>query len=82
MPGEQLDPAGAEMLRKEARRDAKRAHTSQDLGVSWNNQAALWRAVISHEGRWMHLGFFRNERAAPESYDETSAQSSGDRRHG
>jgi hypothetical protein len=76
-PGEKLDPADAEMLRREARREAKRAQTSQYIGVSWNKQGALWQAVISHEGRRMHLGFYKNERAAAEAYDDKCAEFRG-----
>lgn len=76
-PGEKLDPADCEMLKREARREAKRAQTSQYIGVCWNKQVALWEAVISHEGRRMHLGFYKKERAAAEAYDDKCGEVRG-----
>ena len=63
----------------EAQREAKRAQTSRYIGVSWNKQAALWVAVINHQWRHITLGFFKDERAAAEAYDDKAIEVRGPR---
>jgi hypothetical protein len=78
-PGEKLKPADAETLKGEAQRAAKRGHSSQYVGVSWSKQASRWVSVINHQRRHITIGFYRDERAAAEAYDDKCAEFHGPR---
>ena len=78
-PKKKLEPADAETLIKEARREAKRTQTSRYLGVSWNKQRGRWQAVIFHQWQRIDLGFYTTERAAADAYDAKSIQLRGPR---
>ena len=63
----------------EAQREAKKGQTSRYIGVSWNKQANRWVAVITHQWKHITLGFFNDERAAAEAYDDKAIELRGPR---
>jgi hypothetical protein len=68
-PAEKLQPAAPATLVSKARKEGKRARSSQFIGVSWTSATGQWRAQISHGSRNKHLGLFSDERRAAEAYD-------------
>lgn len=78
-PEQKLEPADAETLMAEAQREAKKGQTSRYIGVSWNKQANRWVAVINHQWKHITLGFFNDERAAAEAYDDKAIELRGPR---
>lgn len=53
--------------------------TSKYRGVSWSRQQKKWEVRIRiPEGKRVHLGFYKDEDAAAEAYNEASKQYHGD----
>ncbi len=42
----------------------KRPNTSSFAGVSWGEEAQKWRALVTFQGRKIHLGFFEADEEA------------------
>jgi hypothetical protein len=52
--------------------------TSKFKGVSWHSSRGKWRAVISGDGKYTHLGRFDSEEEAARAYDRAAAEHFGD----
>ena len=42
---------------------------SKYKGVCWHKEASKWRAYISYDGKYHHLGFYKKEEDAAKAYD-------------
>jgi len=47
-------------------------------GVSFNKQAGKYRAVISHNGKYIHIGFYDTPEIAAEKYKEAAKKLFGE----
>jgi hypothetical protein len=52
--------------------------TSQYKGVSWDERAGKWHARIKREGYVRRLGYFHDELAAAQAYDEAARELFGE----
>lgn len=59
-------------------RRSARGSTSQYLGVYWDKNKSLWRAVIRLEGRPNLIGYFRDEWEAAQAYNATASKHFGE----
>lgn len=64
---------------EQARNVSKRPNcTSKYKGVRWNNYNNRWKAAILVEGKQKHLGYFKNENEAAETYNRAAVRYFGD----
>ena len=47
---------------------------SRYRGVTWDRSNQRWRAQIKVQGKYKHLGYFTDEAAAAQAYDEAAAR--------
>ena len=52
--------------------------TSRYKGGSWDKESKKWRALITHKGRRISIGRFKNETDAARTYDKTAKELNGD----
>jgi len=64
--------AGTHTQNLQGRRRKKPAATSSFRGVSWYPRLGRWRAQIVLEKKQTHLGYFQDEKAAAQSYDDAA----------
>ena len=53
-------------------------NTSGFKGVAWHSIAKRWRAYISKNGRYTHLGLFNTKEEAAVTYDKEAARLRGE----
>lgn len=53
---------------------AGRPHTSKHRGVHWHPGAGKWRAMVYHDGRSRHVGYFTDEEAAGHAAEQARAE--------
>jgi NAD-dependent oxidoreductase involved in siderophore biosynthesis len=53
-------------------RKANSNNTSGHKGVHWSKRAKKWQALIGHEGRQKHLGYFTDLEEAAQAYKEAA----------
>lgn len=60
------------------RRMSRQGRSSQFRGVCWRTHAKAWKAYIKHERKQMHLGYFKDERAAAQAYNDAALRLFGE----
>jgi hypothetical protein len=58
------------------------ATSSKHSGVTWDKKGRKWDVGITHQGRRRRLGYFDDEAAAAEAFDEAARRLRGDQAHG
>lgn len=69
----------AQNLRNQRQRNRNK---SGFKGVSFEKRRSLWRAVISFEGKYMHIGYYETARAASDAYKKAAAEYFGEFAYG
>lgn len=57
---------------------SRKNSSSQYLGVCWDKKSQKWRAVVSHNGRGYHRGFFTCEHQAALAYNKKAIELHGE----